>query len=92
MFSLLLCQPLEEFWSIVDVENVVIAPRKAGELRMAARAFDGMNQFLHFFQGGELIVRSVKQPEWNARQLPRPVCDRIDRTSEITAAKRSGIL
>ena len=78
MFSLLLRQPLVEVWSIVDVENVVIASGQDGELRMAAGPFDGVNQFLHFFHGRELIVRPVKQPERNRGQFRSPGSDRTD--------------
>src|SRR6202521_1431902 len=78
MFALLLRQPLVKFWSIIDIENGVIASRQDSELRMAARRFHGANQFLHFFQRRELIVRPLKQPERNGGQLRTPCCNRAD--------------
>lgn len=60
MFSLLLRKPLVELWPIVDIENVVIASGKRGELRMTTRGFNGVDQFFNLFQRRELIVRPME--------------------------------
>ena len=94
MLSLLLRQPLVKFWSIVHIENVVVASEKDGQLRMAARRFDGVNQFFHLFQRSELIVRPMEQPERNSRQFSSPRRDRTDRSERYNRGEpiRPGIL
>ena len=76
MFPLLLRQPFVEIGPVVDVENVMIAVRKDRQLRMAASGFRGINQFFDLLERRELIVCSMKQPEWDGCQLLRPGGDR----------------